>query len=151
MTYNFQLSCKRMRLSCKSVCNKEHKGIICNMTSLSNSTQSTRPIGRVIWEELLILSRFHWLLRRDEWNFCPLTAHFELFYMSAYATARPIVFRLASPQSILVFSGRHHFISNASIVSVSRYVLIMKKKKILCSHNTLCLKSTLCTIITQLQ
>ena len=39
---------------------------MCSMTSLSNSSQSTRPTGRVLWEELLILSRFH------EWNFCPL-------------------------------------------------------------------------------
>ena len=32
-----------MYLSFKSVCNKEHKGVICNMTSSSNSFQSTRP------------------------------------------------------------------------------------------------------------
>ena len=32
---------------------------ICNMTFLSNSSQSTRPVGRVLWEELLVLSRFH--------------------------------------------------------------------------------------------
>ena len=29
------------------------------MTSSSYSSQSTRPTGRVIWEELLIFSRFH--------------------------------------------------------------------------------------------
>ena len=29
------------------------------MTSSSNSFQSTRPKGRVLWEELLVLSRFH--------------------------------------------------------------------------------------------
>ena len=44
VTYNFHLSFK-------SVCNKEHKGVICNMTS--------SPTGRVLWEELLVLSRFH--------------------------------------------------------------------------------------------
>ena len=44
VTYNFHLSCKHMHLSFKSVCNKEHKGVICNMTSSS-------------W---------------DEWSFCPL-------------------------------------------------------------------------------
>ena len=38
---------------------KEHKGIICNMTSSSNSSKSTHPTGRVICEELLVLSRFH--------------------------------------------------------------------------------------------
>ena len=32
-------------LSFKSVCNKEHKGVICNMTSLINSSQSTHPTG----------------------------------------------------------------------------------------------------------
>ena len=33
------------------------------MTSLSNYSQSTRPVthpvGQVLWEELLVLSRFH--------------------------------------------------------------------------------------------
>ena len=37
-----------MHLSFKSICNKEHKGVICNMTSSSNSSQSTRPTGRVL-------------------------------------------------------------------------------------------------------
>ena len=60
VTYNFHLSCKRiMHLSFESICNKEHKGVICKMTSSSNSSQSTRPAGRVLWEELLVLSRFH--------------------------------------------------------------------------------------------
>ena len=35
------------------------------MTSSSNSSQSTRPVGRVLWEELLVLSRFH---RNYEWT-----------------------------------------------------------------------------------
>ena len=59
VTYNFHLSCKHMHLSFKSVCNKEHKGVICNRTSSSNSSRSTRPTGRVLSEELLLLSRFH--------------------------------------------------------------------------------------------
>ena len=59
VTYDFHASCKHMHLSFKSVCNKEHKGVICNMTPLSNSSQSTRPTGRVLKEELLALSRFH--------------------------------------------------------------------------------------------
>ena len=46
VTYNFHLSCKHMHLSFKSICNKEHKGVICNMTSSSNSSQSTRSTGR---------------------------------------------------------------------------------------------------------
>ena len=72
VTYNFHSSCKHMHLSFKSLCNKEeHKGVICNKTS-SNSSQSTRPVGRVLWEELLVLSRFHSHLQADEWNFCPL-------------------------------------------------------------------------------
>ena len=44
-----------MHLSFKSVCNKEHKGVICNMTSLSNSFQGTCPVGQVLWEELISL------------------------------------------------------------------------------------------------
>ena len=39
------------------------------MTPSSNSSESTRPKGRVLWEELLVLSR---LLQADKWNFCPL-------------------------------------------------------------------------------
>ena len=58
VTYNFQSPCKHMHLSFKSVCNKEHKGVICNMTSLSNSSQSTCPAGLVLRENLLVLSRF---------------------------------------------------------------------------------------------
>ena len=45
VTYNFRSYCKHMHLSFKSVCNKEHKGVICNMTSSSSSFQSTRPVG----------------------------------------------------------------------------------------------------------
>ena len=59
VTYNFHWSCKHMHVSFKSICNKGHKGVVCNMISFSNSSQSTRPIGRVLWEELLDLSRFH--------------------------------------------------------------------------------------------
>ena len=39
------------------------------MTSLSNSSQSTRPTGPELWGELLVLSRFHLLLRGYKWNF----------------------------------------------------------------------------------
>ena len=59
VTYNFHSSCKHMHMSFKSVCNKEHKGVICNMTSSSISSQSTCPTGQVLWEEFLVLSRFH--------------------------------------------------------------------------------------------
>ena len=44
VTYNFHLSCKHMHLSFKSVNNKEHKGVICTLAFLSNSSQSTRPL-----------------------------------------------------------------------------------------------------------
>ena len=53
VTHNFLSSCKHMHLSFKSVCNKEHQGVICNMTSSSYPSQCTRPTGRVLWEELL--------------------------------------------------------------------------------------------------
>ena len=59
VTYNFHSYCKHMHLFFKNVCNKGHKGVICNMTSSSSSFQSTRPVGRVLWEELLVLSRFN--------------------------------------------------------------------------------------------
>ena len=48
VTYNINSSRKHMHLSFKSICNKEHKGVICNMTSSSNSSQSTRP-GKNYW------------------------------------------------------------------------------------------------------
>ena len=35
------------------------------MTSPSNSSQSTCPKGRVLWEELLVLSRFHSLIKES--------------------------------------------------------------------------------------
>ena len=59
VTYNFHLSCKHMNLSFKSVFNKEHTGVISNMTSSSNSSQRTCPVGPVLWEEFLALSIFH--------------------------------------------------------------------------------------------
>ena len=37
-----------MHMSFKSVCNKEYKGVICNMTSSNNSSQSARPTGQVL-------------------------------------------------------------------------------------------------------
>ena len=48
VTYNFHSNCKHnvMHLSFKSVCIKEHMGVICNMTSSSYSSQSTRPTGQ---------------------------------------------------------------------------------------------------------
>ena len=45
--------------SFKRICNNEHKEVICNMTSLSNSSQSTCPTGQEMLGELLVLSRFH--------------------------------------------------------------------------------------------
>ena len=59
VTYNFHSSYKPMNLSFKSVCNKEHKVVICNMTSWSYSFKGTCLVGRVLWEESLIFSRFH--------------------------------------------------------------------------------------------
>ena len=72
MTYNFHSSCNRMHLSFKGVCNKEHMGVICNMTSLSNSSKSTRPIGRVLGKNYSSFLDFALKLQEDEWNFCPL-------------------------------------------------------------------------------
>ena len=33
---------------------------------------STHPVGQALWEESLILSKIHWSIWADEWNFCPL-------------------------------------------------------------------------------
>ena len=55
VTYNFHSSCKHnvMHLSFKSVCNKEHKGVICYTTSSSYSSQSTHPTGQVLGKNYL--------------------------------------------------------------------------------------------------
>ena len=63
------MSCKHMHLSFKSVCNKDHKGVICNMTSSSYSSKSTRPTGRVLWEELLILFQISLVITRGRVDF----------------------------------------------------------------------------------
>ena len=52
----------------------------------SNSSQSTRPIERVLWEELLVLSRFHSLLPAEEWNFCLVIIIYS--YESTLTTVR---------------------------------------------------------------
>ena len=46
VTYNFHSSCKHMHLPFKSVCNKEHKGVILNMTPMSNSSCRTSALGK---------------------------------------------------------------------------------------------------------
>ena len=46
VTYNFHSSCKHMHLPFKSVCNKEHKGVICNMTPMSYSSCRTSALGK---------------------------------------------------------------------------------------------------------
>ena len=58
VTYNLHSSYKYnvMHLSFKSVCNKEHKGVICNTTSSSYSSESTRPtLPQVILPKALVL------------------------------------------------------------------------------------------------
>ena len=45
VTYNFHSSCKHMHLSFKSTYNKEHKRVICSMTSWSNCR--TSALGRI--------------------------------------------------------------------------------------------------------
>ena len=74
VTYNFHLSCKHMHMSFKSVCNKELKGVISNTTSSSNSSQRTRPVGRVFGEELLFLSRFTCNYEQTSGIFVPYSA-----------------------------------------------------------------------------
>ena len=58
-----------MHLSFKSVWIKEHKVVICIMTSSSNSSQSTHPTGRVLWEKLLVLSRISLVITSGQVEF----------------------------------------------------------------------------------
>ena len=55
----FSLALQKHSPSFKRICNKDHKGVICNMNFSSNSSQSTNPTGLELWGELLVLSRFH--------------------------------------------------------------------------------------------
>ena len=68
MTSDLQFSLV-LHLCFKSVCNKEYMGV---MISSSNSSQSTRPSGRVLWvESPSFLDFTHNNKRTDEWNFVP--------------------------------------------------------------------------------
>ena len=71
MTNNFHSSCKHMHLSFKSVCNKEHKGVICSMTSSTNYSQITHPTGQVLWKELLVILDFTRNYERTRGIFVP--------------------------------------------------------------------------------
>ena len=61
VTYNFHSSCKHLHLYFKRVCNKEHKGGISNMTSSSNSSQSTRHVGMNYSAFLDFISNYEWM------------------------------------------------------------------------------------------
>ena len=71
VTYNFHSSCKHIHLSFKSVCNKEHKGAICN-DFLEQFFPKHSSYRTSAFEELLVLSRFHSKLCGDKWNLCSL-------------------------------------------------------------------------------
>ena len=64
-----------MHLSFKSICNKEHKWVICNMTSSSNSSQSTRPTGRVLGKNCSSFLDFTRNYERTSGIFVPCTSH----------------------------------------------------------------------------
>ena len=49
VTYNFHSSCKHIHFSFKSVCNKEHKGIICIIIPHVNSPYKTSIDERLIF------------------------------------------------------------------------------------------------------
>ena len=53
VTYNFT-----QHLSFKSVCNREHKGVKCNMILRSNSSKSTCPTGWALCEEFIYFLDF---------------------------------------------------------------------------------------------
>ena len=71
VTNNFHSSCKHMHLSFKSTCNKEHKVVICNMTS-----KSTCPIF------LYFTCNYKLKLRADKWNFCLLILILRPLYLN---------------------------------------------------------------------
>ena len=76
VTYKFHSSCKLMHLFFKSVCNKERKGVICNMTSSRNSFQRTHPSGK----NYLSFLDFTRNYERTNGIFVPCMAYFyELF------------------------------------------------------------------------
>ena len=39
------------------------------------------PVGQVLWEEKLVLSRFYSYLQAGEWNFCLLTRNVSLLFI----------------------------------------------------------------------
>ena len=86
LTYNFHSSCKHMHMSFKSVCNKEQKGVICNMTSSSNSSQSTRPVGQVLGKNYLSFLDFTCNYKRTSgicvpWHTChTIFKFFQMFF-----------------------------------------------------------------------
>ena len=59
MTLQFTHPANACTCHMKAYAVKNIKEVICNMTFSSYSFQSTRPTGQVLWEELLVLSRFH--------------------------------------------------------------------------------------------
>ena len=56
------------------------------MTSSSNSSQSTHPTGQVLWEELLVLSRFHRNYKRPSGIFvpCGVKWHIIIIFICAH-------------------------------------------------------------------
>ena len=86
VTYSFHSSCKHVHLSFKSVCNKEHKGVIWNLTSSSNSSQSTRPTWRVLGKNYLSFLDFTRNYERTSGIFVPwlqwhiVTLDWPLYY-----------------------------------------------------------------------
>ena len=53
---------------------------------VSPSDFKTGPLGRVLWEELLVLSRFHSYFQADEWNFCPFKMEEIVLVTGGYNT-----------------------------------------------------------------
>ena len=76
--YTFHSSCKPMHLSFKSVCNKEHKGVICDKTS-SYSSQSTCPTGQVLGKNYSSFLDFtRTVITSRPVEFCPLHMGLEV-------------------------------------------------------------------------
>ena len=67
-----------MHFSFKSVCNTEHKGVICDITSMSYSSQSTRPTGRVLGKNYSFFLDFTLNYQRVSEIFVPCILPFKM-------------------------------------------------------------------------
>ena len=71
-----------MPLSFKSACNKEHKRVTCNMTSSSNSSQSTHPVEQMFGKNYSSFLDFTHNYEQTSGIFVPCICHILGFCLS---------------------------------------------------------------------